>query len=521
MITTQTIDLSMTPEITVLPEVYCSQYDNGIRQVVFNLFEDAEQTTPYNVDGLTAIVQGTKPDNNAYAVEAQASGSSVTVTITTQMAAVAGIAPSEIVLIARDTVQRIGSLNFLLMVEPAGILDDAVVSDSEIPGYVDLAVKEAAAQAEAWANGTRGGVPVPDTDPAYHNNSKYWSEESPQLAEAWANGTKNGVPVPDTDPAYHNNAKYWSAQTAGQTIDGLRDVDLPTPIPDGSLLLYNEASKKWTTTETPLTIEKGGTGNILGLVQSGQDPADEYGLGERATAEGYNTSARGMYAHAEGLQSKAFGRYSHAEGQSQASGWHSHAEGSGSKAGGNASHTEGTSTETQANNAHAGGLSVIAKFSEEFIHGQVYKSNDALYHKFRGAMPAGIETRGFVFGFSPDYIADTNRTLDIKGNENVDLTNGGGCSATLSDTGTINITLHVGAMYLLLCSSFTVATGAIYGATARLVTALPLATGTPNVLSLAQTQYAPATITAAANNVITIQNAAAARATQFTLIRVA
>ena len=115
MITTQTIDLSMTPEITVLPEVYCSQYDNGIRQVVFNLFEDAEQTTPYNVDGLTAIIEGTKPDGKAYAVEAQASGSSVTVTITTQMAAVAGIVPSEI--IVRNGAQRVGSLNFLLMVE--------------------------------------------------------------------------------------------------------------------------------------------------------------------------------------------------------------------------------------------------------------------------------------------------------------------------------------------------------------------------------------------------------------------
>ena len=522
MIITQTIELSMTPEVTILPEVYCSQYDNGIRQVVFNLFTDAEMTTPYNVDGLTAIVEGTKPDGNAYAVEATASGSRVTVTITTQMAAVAGIAPSEIVLIAGDTVQRIGSLNFLLMVEPAGILDDAVVSDSEIPIYVDLAVKEAAAQAEAWANGTREGVPVPDTDPAYHNNSKYWSEESPQLAEAWANGTKNGVPVPETDPAYHNNAKYWNTQTAGQTIDGLRDVDLPTPIPDGSLLLYDEATEKWTTTETPLTIEKGGTGNIMGLVQSGQDPADEYGLGERATAEGYETSARGMYAHAEGLKSKAFGRYSHAEGnQSQANGWMAHAEGSGSKARGNASHTEGTGTEAQAVNAHAGGLSVIAKFSEEFIHGQVYNSNDVLYHKFRGAMPAGIETRGFVFGFSPDYTEDTNKTLDIKGNQNVDVTNGGGCSATLSDTGAINISLHVGAMYLLLCSSFTVATGAIFGATARLVSALPLDTGTPNILNLAQTTNAPATITVAANNVLTIQNGAAARATQFTLIRVA
>lgn len=29
---------------------------------------------------------------------------------------------------------------------------------------------------EAWAVGTRGGVPVPSTDPAYHNNAKYYAD---------------------------------------------------------------------------------------------------------------------------------------------------------------------------------------------------------------------------------------------------------------------------------------------------------------------------------------------------------
>lgn len=30
--------------------------------------------------------------------------------------------------------------------------------------------------AEAWAAGTRGGVAVESTDPAYHNNAKYWAD---------------------------------------------------------------------------------------------------------------------------------------------------------------------------------------------------------------------------------------------------------------------------------------------------------------------------------------------------------
>ncbi len=76
--------------------------------------------------------------------------------------------------------------------------------------------------AEAWAAGTRGGEDVESGDDAYHNNAKYYSEQSSGFAddaagsasdaEAWAKGTKNGTDVPSTDPTYHNNAKYWSEQ---------------------------------------------------------------------------------------------------------------------------------------------------------------------------------------------------------------------------------------------------------------------------------------------------------------------
>ena len=70
---------------------------------------------------------------------------------------------------------------------------------------------------EAYAVGTKGGTPVPTTDPAYHNNSKWHSEQAATEAdnsEAWAKGTKNETPVLPTDPAYHNNSKWYSEQAA-------------------------------------------------------------------------------------------------------------------------------------------------------------------------------------------------------------------------------------------------------------------------------------------------------------------
>ena len=67
--------------------------------------------------------------------------------------------------------------------------------------------------AEAWAVGTRNGVPVQSGDATYENHSKYWAGQSESYvddAEAWANGTRDGVPVDSTDETFEKNSKYWA-----------------------------------------------------------------------------------------------------------------------------------------------------------------------------------------------------------------------------------------------------------------------------------------------------------------------
>lgn len=100
-----------------------------------------------------------------------------------------------------------------------------------------------AKDAEAWAVGQRGGEDVGGADPAYHNNAKYYAddardsaaaaagdatdagnakdaaEDSAEDAEAWAVGQRDGEDVPNSDPTYHNNAKYW-AEVAEQAAGG-------------------------------------------------------------------------------------------------------------------------------------------------------------------------------------------------------------------------------------------------------------------------------------------------------------
>ena len=79
---------------------------------------------------------------------------------------------------------------------------------------------------EAYAIGKRDGTDVPSTDPAYHNNSKYYSDlanVSTSNSEAWAVGSRGGVPVTSGDDTYHNNSKYYS-EIAEDCRDYVEDV---------------------------------------------------------------------------------------------------------------------------------------------------------------------------------------------------------------------------------------------------------------------------------------------------------
>ena len=59
-------------------------------------------------------------------------------------------------------------------------------------------------------------------------------------AEAWANGTRNGQAVPTTDPAYHNNSRYWSQQANVTSFRSLTDVDIDDEtLADGQYMGYD------------------------------------------------------------------------------------------------------------------------------------------------------------------------------------------------------------------------------------------------------------------------------------------
>ena len=142
---TQTFDLNLSPGDVPL-HIPVSQYDAASRTLVFNLFSsDGTISLP---SGTAAEVRGTKPDGNGFSYAATISGTTVTVTVTEQMAAVAGKVLCELVLYkgtppttesqASNDYQQLATAYFVLVVKRAALDKDTVSSESEIRQLIDV-----------------------------------------------------------------------------------------------------------------------------------------------------------------------------------------------------------------------------------------------------------------------------------------------------------------------------------------------------------------------------------------------
>lgn len=140
---TQETNLNVVPS-GVRPVIHCSQYDNNLSAIRFKLYKNnTEFVIP---TGAAVIINGYKPDNTGFSYAASAiSGNTATINVTQQMTAIAGDVLCE--LRVRTESQIIGTLNFVLRVEPAPLTDDTILSETDIP-LIEQAVDIAANLAE-------------------------------------------------------------------------------------------------------------------------------------------------------------------------------------------------------------------------------------------------------------------------------------------------------------------------------------------------------------------------------------
>lgn len=164
----QATNVNIVPSYGQRGDLHFSQYDVG-RTATINLYAVNEAyTIPV---GATVKIQATKPSGLGFDVACTFSGSVVTVVSTETMTAEAGRFPAELHII--DNSDVIGTANFMFVVEASPHPDGVIDGDAE---EVVNEIKALVLESEGFALGTQDGVPVDNTSPYWHNNSKYYSE---------------------------------------------------------------------------------------------------------------------------------------------------------------------------------------------------------------------------------------------------------------------------------------------------------------------------------------------------------
>lgn len=214
---TQNKNLNLVPG--GIPQIInVSQYDKG-QTLTFDLYN---QGSPFTIPtGAEVSIQGTKPDNHGFAYSCTFSGSIVTAILQQQMTAVAGDVLTEIAISKSGNL--IATANFILRVEKAALGDDTVISDTEIPEIIELATQQVE-DAEAWANGTRNGVPVDSSDPAFHNNSYFWSQQPKAASEITYDNTQSGLPSTNAQGAIDDLKQTLSSESVESNTPSFNTV---------------------------------------------------------------------------------------------------------------------------------------------------------------------------------------------------------------------------------------------------------------------------------------------------------
>lgn len=155
---TQTINLNMVPG-SVYPVVHVNQFDNDAGALIFKLYNGAAFSIP---SSSAVVINGTKPDGYGFTYPATYSGNTVTADLTEQMTAVVGEVKCELRITKGTNV--VGTQDFILLVEPAALDENTVISDSDIPAIsaASTYASEAAASAADAATTLASAVKYTD-----------------------------------------------------------------------------------------------------------------------------------------------------------------------------------------------------------------------------------------------------------------------------------------------------------------------------------------------------------------------
>lgn len=258
------IDMSSNNNFVQVPAV---QGDgNHARYIEIELISNGQ---PYPVDSSTydITIAGTKPDGTSFWNNCTVENGYILVQMTYQMTAAAGRVDCQIMFINKNRNDQIKSFPFYIIVTQAAIDPDKILSSNEFENLVAITtaaqkaldeveeieeeILQFGSDAEAWAVGKRDGADVPSTDPAYHNNSKYYSGTAGASAatattkaseaaasEAVATAAADRAEAWSAHPPYiGDNGNWWIYNTTSNTyVDSGIDASITLQIADVTML---------------------------------------------------------------------------------------------------------------------------------------------------------------------------------------------------------------------------------------------------------------------------------------------
>lgn len=255
---TQSVNLNLIPG-SVYPRINVTQYDYGSRVLQFPIYNGEQRFTLTN--DMTAHINGTKPDRLGfdYYATVDTTNNIIVADLTQQMTAASGEAITEIVLTKSG--ERIGTLNFVLNIQPAALNDDTVISDSELPDII----AEATAQMEAAAQSAREAAQSANSasgSATAASGSASSANTNALKAEGYAVGKQNGTAVTSGSPYYHNNAEYYAgeANTSATAASNAADraeaysVNVPYIGANGNWWVWNTTQSAYVDTGVDASI---------------------------------------------------------------------------------------------------------------------------------------------------------------------------------------------------------------------------------------------------------------------------
>lgn len=273
MIYQQEITLELNSN-TAYTTVGAKQGDTYTREIAVHITADGIPWTIPN--GVVASYRIRKPDGTAVWNEAIIKDNAVIVTLSEEALSVAGRAYADIVLYTNSgKAQVLSTVSFIIIIMSSPNISKAVASSNEF-GYIQQVVDDANAvisESEAWATGTRKGVPVLagnfiseitsgggftytiDKDifrqyvGIFPGETNVWTLTYISALAGWELQRENYQPqrvtpnniglvvydtpdinstitvtISDEDIQWHNNAKYWS-DTAKISRDAIENLD--------------------------------------------------------------------------------------------------------------------------------------------------------------------------------------------------------------------------------------------------------------------------------------------------------